>query len=215
MSKKYKILENLILKIFQEQEYDWWQRHAKRTAFIAGMFAPFLKINPDLAYLAGLSHDVGKTAKPVKRVLISARGRSLTSKEWKVVKTHPLLGVKILKEIEKKEKVNFPKMIILATKYHQIWYDEKRGYPLDRGYKQLSLKEKRFISLVSFADAIDAMLCQVFIDDATRIYDMGRRSFKEVKKEIYKKAKGKQLHPQLVNLLKRFIPKIKKIYQEV
>lgn len=106
----------------------------------------------DDIYMMGLLHDIGKIGVP--DVIINKPAR-LTEEEFAVIKTHPVTGAKILKNIK-----DFPKLIIGAKCHHER-YDGK-GYPDGIAGEDIPLEAR----IIAIADAYDAM--------------SSRRSYREV-----------------------------------
>ncbi|MGM9971328.1 MAG: HD-GYP domain-containing protein [Anaeroplasmataceae bacterium] len=99
----------------------------------------------DFTYNAGLLHDVGKL--PIIDT-VSLYERKLFDDEFNILKTHPLLGARLLNKQEKYRKYA---NISLA---HHCWHNEMGGYP---NYElKLSNIEKLVNDVVTCADCMDA-----------------------------------------------------------
>ncbi len=96
--------------------------------------------------LAGLFHDIGKTRIPIH--LLTA-DRRLTDKEFDIMKKHPLLGYKILKECE-----SVTNLCLLAALQHQERMDGT-GYPKALKGNQISVIGQ----LLMIIDCYEAMTC--------------------------------------------------------
>jgi HD-GYP domain-containing protein (c-di-GMP phosphodiesterase class II)/PAS domain-containing protein len=94
-------------------------------------------------YLAGLVHDVGKTAIPAE--ILSKPGR-LTEAEYCVVKTHAQVGYDILKNI------TFPGPIAQIALQHHERIDGS-GYPQGLSDSDILLEAK----IIAVADVVEAM----------------------------------------------------------
>ena len=94
-------------------------------------------------YLIGLLHDVGKIGIP--DTILNKPGK-LTDEEYAVIKTHPLQGDKILRNISE-----FPELAIGARWHHERY--DGYGYPDGIAGEQIP-EEARIIAV---ADAYDAM----------------------------------------------------------
>ena len=94
-------------------------------------------------YIMGLLHDVGKIGVP--DAVINKPGK-LTDEEYATIKTHPVRGDKILRNIEE-----MPKLAI-GARWHHERYDGK-GYPDGLSGEDIP-EEARIIAV---ADAYDAM----------------------------------------------------------
>ena len=97
-------------------------------------------------YMMGLLHDVGKIGIPDS--VINKTGR-LTEEEYAVVKTHPVMGSRILGKI-----TEMPKLSVGARWHHERY--DGTGYPDGLAGKEI-LEEARIIAV---ADAYDAMTSQ-------------------------------------------------------
>jgi len=97
----------------------------------------------DLAYLAGLLHDVGKIGVPEE---ILTKPGKLTEQEYEVIKTHPVIGVKIL------ESMKNMKEILRVIKHHHERYDGA-GYPARLKGSEIPLISR----VLAVADSFDAM----------------------------------------------------------
>ena len=140
---------------------------------------------------AGLLHDIGKSM--VENDILNKSG-SLTEEEYERIREHSNYGANIARNLFKDDP-KFEKVPYII-KYHHERYDGK-GYP-DR----LEKNEVPFESyIIGIADAVDAMLME--------------RSYKEsltldnIIKELYKN-KGKQFHPQLVDIMVTILSRSRK-----
>jgi HD-GYP domain-containing protein (c-di-GMP phosphodiesterase class II) len=94
-------------------------------------------------YMMGLLHDVGKIGVP--DAVINKPGR-LTDEEFAEMKKHPVMGAKILGNIEER-----PELVTGARWHHERW--DGRGYP--DGISGMDIPEQARI--IAVADAYDAM----------------------------------------------------------
>ena len=129
-------------------------------------------------YMMGLLHDVGKIGVPDAIINKPAR---LSDEEFDVIKNHPVMGARILKNI-----TEFPKLATGARWHHERY--DGTGYP--DGLKGEDIpREARIIAV---ADAYDAMT--------------SRRSYRDVlaqekvRSEI-ERGKGTQFDPQLADVM--------------
>ncbi len=129
-------------------------------------------------YIIGLLHDVGKIGIP--DTVINKPDR-LTDEEFKIIKTHPVMGAKILKNIKE-----MPKLAVGARWHHERFGGG--GYP--DGLKGTDIPEEARI--IAVADAYDAMT--------------SRRSYREpleqeqVKRELIN-GKGTQFDPRFADIM--------------
>lgn len=129
-------------------------------------------------YMMGLLHDVGKIGVPDAIINKPAR---LTEEEYAIIKTHPVMGAGILKNIK-----DFPKLIT-GARWHHERYDGK-GYPDSIGGDEIPLEAR----IIAVADAYDAM--------------SSRRSYRDVlpqetvRMEI-EKGRGTQFDPVMTEIV--------------
>ncbi len=129
-------------------------------------------------YVMGLLHDVGKIG--ISDAIINKPAK-LTDEEYAVIKTHPVLGEKILENI-----TEFPKLVT-GARFHHERYDGG-GYPDGLSGEAIPLEAR----IIAVADAYDAM--------------SSRRSYRDilpqetVRAEI-EKGKGTQFDPVFADIL--------------
>jgi putative two-component system response regulator len=133
-------------------------------------------------YMMGLLHDVGKIGVPDS--VINKPGR-LTDEEFEKIKTHPVRGDKILRNIEE-----MPKLAIGARWHHERF--DGRGYPDGLSGEEIP-EEARIIAV---ADAYDAMT-------SNRSY----RGFipQDVVREELEKGSGTQFDPRFAAIMLEII----------
>lgn len=131
----------------------------------------------DDIYMMGLLHDVGKIGVPDA---IINKPAHLTEDEYAVIRNHPVMGARILKNIK-----DFPKLIT-GARWHHERYDGK-GYPDGIVGEEIPLEAR----IIAVADAYDAM--------------SSRRSYRDVlpqdavRLEI-EKGKGTQFDPVMTEI---------------
>ncbi len=129
-------------------------------------------------YMIGLLHDVGKIGIPDAIINKPAK---LTDEEFEVIKSHPVMGARILKKIKEMPALE------IGAKHHHERYDGT-GYP--EGLKGKNIPEEARI--VAVADAYDAM--------------SSRRSYRDVlpqqtvREEIIK-GRGTQFDPDFADIM--------------
>ena len=120
--------------------------HIKKLSRIFNALAKELKLSETelkaLKY-ASMLHDAGKVDIPVK---LLKKHRSLTKKEYSLIKTHPKKGVSLIKDLK------YLKPVIPIILYHHERYDGK-GYPSGLKGKKIPLGAR----ILSVIDAFDAM----------------------------------------------------------
>ncbi len=120
--------------------------HSERVALLSRMLAEAVGLDAETVervYIAGLIHDVGKIGVP--EAVLTKPGR-LTDDEFDLIKMHPEIGGKILRDIRQMQD------LIPGVMYHHERYDG-RGYPHGRAGDDIPL----FGRLICLADSFDAM----------------------------------------------------------
>lgn len=128
-------------------------------------------------YMMGLLHDVGKIGVPDA---IINKPAHLTEDEYAVIKNHPIMGARILKNIK-----DFPKLITGARWHHERY--DGMGYPDGIAGEDIPLEAR----IIAIADAYDAM--------------SSRRSYRDVlPQEIVRaeivKGRGTQFDPVMTEI---------------
>ncbi len=156
-------------------------RVAEYTRQIASRYG-YANDKLDDIYMMGLLHDVGKIGIP--DAIINKPTR-LSEEEFEVIKTHPVMGARILKSISEMPALS------MGARWHHERYDGA-GYP--DGLKGEDIPEEARI--IAVADAYDAM--------------SSRRSYREalsqdiVKSEIIK-GRGTQFDPKFADIMLQMI----------
>jgi len=135
---------------------------------------------------ASLLHDAGKIDIPSN---ILTKTKKLTTREYRIIKKHPIKGVEIIKPLE------FLKPVIPIILHHHEKYNGT-GYPSGFKKKQIPI-EARIMAVV---DAFEAMT-------AGRPY-RNTVTFRDALEEI-KKNSGTQFDPQVVQAFLKIIKKKK------
>ena len=120
--------------------------HSHRVAAYTRMLATQLGIEgPEIErmYNAALLHDAGKISIPTELLL---KDGALTSEEFALIKSHTVMGYKILKVI-----TSMPEFAQAAICHHER--PDGKGYP--RGLKQGQIP--RIAQIIAVADGFDAM----------------------------------------------------------
>ena len=152
-------------------------RVAKYTREIARRFG-YSQKRQDEIYMMGLLHDVGKIGVPDAVINKPAR---LTEEEYAQIKTHPVMGDRILKNIRERPK------LAVGARWHHERYDGT-GYPDGLSGDKIP-EEARIIAV---ADAYDAMT--------------SRRSYRgilpqDIVRNEIKNGKGKQFDPAFADIM--------------
>jgi HD-GYP domain-containing protein (c-di-GMP phosphodiesterase class II) len=159
--------------------------HSHNVASLSSEIAVRLKLpytEVKKLYFGGLLHDVGKSI--IDKNILNKPG-PLTVSEFEIIKNHPISSYNISERLL----VNTPQLedVPIMIKHHHERYDGK-GYP--DGLKGNEVPFGSYI--IGISDAVDTMLSS--------------RSYKEsfpVEKVIEELNinKGKQFHPQLVDIM--------------
>lgn len=151
--------------------------HSRRVGEISHKIAKELKFNDwELEHLniAAMLHDVGKIG--ISDNILNKPDK-LTDEEYNIIKEHPSIGMKIIKEIKN---INYVHNIV---EHHHERYDGK-GYP--HGLKGDELPVSVYV--VQLADTVDAM-------GSDRPYRKGLP--KEIIRSEIEKYSGTQFHPKV------------------
>ncbi|MBI5849151.1 MAG: HD domain-containing protein [Nitrospirae bacterium] len=152
--------------------------HSERVKLLALELGRFIGLDyKELEILehASILHDIGKIG--IESFILQKQGK-LTSKEYSLIKSHPLIGEEILSPIDTLEGV---RQTIIQ---HHERYDGA-GYPYGLRGEELSLKAR----ILSVVDTFDAMMSERSYRKALSIY--------QVKEELFLNA-GKQFDPYVV-----------------
>ncbi|MBQ3575192.1 MAG: HD-GYP domain-containing protein, partial [Clostridia bacterium] len=129
-----------------EAKDKYTQGHSERVSEYSVQIAQQLKLPKrqiQLIRQGAILHDIGKIGIPDQ--ILNKPGR-LDDEEFKAIHEHPLIGVKILKEVGLEEEV------LEMVRSHHERFDGK-GYPEGRGKGELTLASR----ILCVADAYDAM----------------------------------------------------------
>lgn len=120
--------------------------HSERVAHLAVKLAEQIELDEELTErlrISGLVHDIGKIGVPES--VLTKPGR-LTLDEFEIIKRHPEIGVRILRDIPQLTDV-LPGVL----HHHERW--DGRGYPYGLAGDKIPL----FARLLALADSFDAM----------------------------------------------------------
>jgi len=138
------VLEALTAAIDAKDRYTCG--HSERVAHLAVQLAEQLGLDEELTErlrISGLVHDIGKIGVPES--VLTKPGR-LTKDEYEIIKRHPEIGVRILRDIPQLSDV-LPGVL----HHHERW--DGRGYPYGLANEGIPL----FARLLALADSFDAM----------------------------------------------------------
>lgn len=171
--------------------------HVKRVAEISKLLALAMGVDEKKAARiksASPLHDLGKIAIP--DAILNKNGK-LTPDEWEIMKTHAVVGYKMLNE-SKHETLQYA--AIIAHEHHERW--DGNGYPRQLAGKQIHL----FGRIAAVADVFDAL-------NAVRCY---KPAWPMDKIEAYFiEESGKQFDPEIVSVLFNNIVEIKGICERL
>lgn len=130
--------------------------------------------------IGALLHDVGKIG--IDDGILRKPGR-LNDEEWKIMRSHPEIGVRIVKDL------GFPPEVLEIIRNHHQRYDGGGYPPMEEGAKPTS-----YTMIMAVADAYDAMT-------SDRAY---RKHFSQEKAvSILKEGSGTQFDPAVVDAFLR------------
>ncbi len=129
-------------------------------------------------YMTGLLHDVGKIGVP--DAIINKPSR-LSDDEFDMIKNHPVMGARILKNI-----TELPKLVTGARWHHERY--DGRGYPDGLAAEEIP-QEARIIAV---ADAYDAMTSNRSYRDVLS---------QEIVRSEIEKGKGTQFDPYFADIM--------------
>jgi putative two-component system response regulator len=169
--------------------------HIRRISEYSKILAKELGLNNDEIYIiehASIMHDVGKLGIADKILLKPAK---LTNEEMEVMKTHSLIGAKILED---------PSSPIMAAAreialYHHEKYDGS-GYPYGLKGKNIPLMAR----IVAVVDVFDALVSKRCYKDAFTF---------EHAITILQEGKGKHFDPKCIEAFEKNISTMLAIYK--
>ncbi|GAU09723.1 HD family phosphohydrolase [Desulfoplanes formicivorans] len=169
--------------------------HSRQVAETALLLVKGLGLDrsrAELIHVAGHLHDIGKMGLPDS--ILKKQG-ALNDEEWRIMKTHPVIGARIVAPIKVFQGKNSIQAIIL---HHHERYDGK-GYPCGIRGDKVPLGAR----VIAVAEALSAMI-------QNRPYRQGM-TFEDAAIEIFNNT-GKQLCPIVVNAFARNMEKIHDYY---
>ena len=179
-SRTVKVLEKSLLNKSYETE-----EHTERVKTLSRDFGKFIGLSEaelDNLLLLGALHDIGKIAVPEE---ILTKAGSLTSEEWKKIKSHPEAGFRIA--------LSSPELVGIADEIlsHHEWWDGS-GYPRGLVGESIPLLAR----MMSIIDAYDVMT-------SGRPYKHPVSSEEAI--EELRRCAGKQFDPGLVDSFVSFL----------
>jgi response regulator RpfG family c-di-GMP phosphodiesterase len=140
----YSSLEALMNSLEIKDEYT--KDHSKRVSEYSGLFARHLKLDDESIYnlkLAGIFHDIGKIG--ISETILKKKEK-LTSEEYEVIKTHPLISEYILQPLNV-----FSSVLEIIRSHHERM--DGLGYPSGVMGEDIPFGAR----VMSIVDAYDAM----------------------------------------------------------
>ncbi|WP_338738138.1 diguanylate cyclase [Candidatus Dehalogenimonas loeffleri] len=159
--------------------------HSRKVSEYAVALAEAVKLPEETVHFiraAGLLHDIGKIGVPDS---ILTKPSALDLKEWEPIRTHPELGVEILKHV-----VDLSKCLPAILHHHEHW--DGSGYPHKLKGESIPLEAR----ILTVADAYDAIT-------SPRPY-RDQLSLDEALTEL-RRCSGSQFDPQLVEVFCRIM----------
>jgi putative two-component system response regulator len=138
-------------------------------------------------------HDVGKIGIPDSILLKPGK---LDDKEWEIMKTHTVIGAKIIGD--------HPSSLLRAAKITALYHHEKwngKGYPTNKKGKEIP----EIARIVAIADVFDALTSP---RPYKRIWSIDEAV------DYIKKERGEHFEPGLVDCFIKVLPEIKKIKEK-
>jgi putative nucleotidyltransferase with HDIG domain len=188
------VVKSFIIAIEAKDIYTYG--HSERVSKYAVALAnviPELQDEKELDHLrlAGLLHDIGKINIPEA---ILTKPDRLTEIEYEIIKTHPVVGMRML------EKISSLELLKSGVLYHHERWDGL-GYPSQIKGKDIPIQAR----VLAIADAFDAMT-------STRAY-RNALSFDEAF-QILKNGAGTQFDPNLISYIEFIRNSWGEIYEE-
>jgi len=162
LNENIKVLSDAAVSILDENDYDLKNilkimqfeystyTHSLNISLLCSTFANVLNQPQELIprlVKGALLHDIGKSKIDNKILLKPGK---LTNEEWEIIKTHPILGVELLKETNINDEI-----ITQMVKYHHEKFDGN-GYP-----ERLKNNEIPFAAqIIAICDVFDALTSQ-------------------------------------------------------
>lgn len=143
--------EQLLLGMASIKDYDEYTYHHSVNVSVLSIalgqrLGLSMKQLTDLGMVA-LFHDIGKMEIPNE---ILNKPTSLDAEEWRIIKRHPMEGVRILLRMKRVDHISI-RSAIVAFEHHMFY--NNTGYPEVKKYPSLDLYSR----IVSLADQYDAM----------------------------------------------------------
>ncbi|MCM3654655.1 HD-GYP domain-containing protein [Metabacillus litoralis] len=168
------------------------ERVSKYAVALAKHLPEYRKEDLQKLRLSGLLHDIGKINIP--EAVLGKTGK-LTDEEYEVIKTHPVVGARMVERIERLQDL---KAGVLY--HHERW--DGNGYPTKRKGADIPLDAR----ILAIADAFDAMTTD-------RSYRHGL-SLDEAFQRL-EDGKGSQFDPHLIEVLQNVKFEFEQMYKQL
>lgn len=175
------VVKTFVVSVEAKDQYTFG--HSERVSKYAVAIAKLLpeyqdEIKQKNLHLMGLLHDIGKINIPEE---VLQKPSSLTDEEYELIKTHPVVGAKMIEKIEALENL---KSGVLY--HHERW--DGQGYPTQSRGLETPLDAR----ILALADAFDAMT-------SSRAYRPGMEPHDAF--QILEQESGRQFDPDLISHL--------------
>lgn len=161
VKKAKRVVESLVDKILEQEELllgmtaikdydDYTYHHSVNVSILAVALGQRLGLSRSSLLELGvvsLFHDIGKTDVPPE---VLNKATPFTEEEWRLVKKHPLWGVRAILKMKKPDPISVQSAIV-AFEHHV--HADGTGYPARRNLSELDL----FSRIVGIADQYDGM----------------------------------------------------------
>jgi len=161
--------------------------YARLLAKAAGMHDQAV----ELVFHAAPMHDIGKIGIPDSILL---KPSQLNEQEWKVMQTHPAIGVGIIGDTHDSELLNLASVV--AMTHHEKW--NGKGYPKGLAGEDIPIEGR----IVAVADVFDALTSERPYKKAWSVEDA---------MDLLRRETGEHFDPQLIPLFEEILPEILKI----
>ncbi|MFC0272300.1 HD-GYP domain-containing protein [Metabacillus herbersteinensis] len=187
------VVNSFIVSVEAKDQYSFGhsERVSKYAVALATQLPDYPKEDLQRLRLSGLLHDIGKINIPEN---ILTKTEKLTDEEFEVIKTHTVVGARMVERIERLQALKS------GVLYHHERWDGK-GYPSKRSGEAIPLDAR----ILAVADAFDAMT-------SSRSYRAGM-SIDEAFKRL-EEGRGSQFDPKLIDGLDYVKLDFKRIYKD-
>lgn len=187
------VVNTFIVAVEAKDQYTFGhsERVSKYAVVLAKHLPEYRKGDLQNLRLSGLLHDIGKINIP--EAILTKTGE-LTDEEYEVIKTHPVVGARMVERIDRLQALKG------GVLYHHERWDGK-GYPTKRKGADIPLDAR----ILAIADSFDAMTTNRSYRDGMSFDDAFQR---------LEEGKGTQFDPYLIEVLQNVKFEFKKIYRE-